>query len=460
MSNQKLWAGRFSQNSDAQADSFNTSLPFDCRMYREDILGSIAHCTMLGECSIIDSKDSALIIKTLKDILQDIDDGKLNFTEGEDIHMWTETELTRRIGVVGKRLHTARSRNDQVALDLRLYLRREIDHLADLLRTYANTLINLAEQNLTTYMPGYTHLQHAQPITLAHHLSAYVQMALRDLDRLKDCRRRLNVLPLGSCALATTTHPINRERVAALLGFDAVCENSLDGVSDRDFCAEFLADAAILMMHLSRLCEEIILWSTSEFSFIELSDAYSTGSSIMPQKKNPDMTELIRGKTGRVYGDLTALLTLMKGLPLAYNKDMQEDKENVFDAIDTVKACLGIISPVLSTATFHKDVMRNGASAGFAAATDLADYLVKHGMSFREAHEVIGTIVKDCITQGRVLEDLTAQDYQRYSALFGSDVTQAITLDTMVGGRDRTGGPAPKAVEQALMRAKKIINND
>ena len=382
----KMWAGRFTKEVDERVNDFNSSISFDARMYRYDIEGSMAHATMLGECGIIEKHESEKIVQGLKGILADIDEGKLQFDPtAEDVHMFVEAELTKRLGDTGKRLHTARSRNDQVALDVRMILRAETKEIIELVKKLEHTILDIAEKNLTTVMPGYTHLQRAQPITFAHHLMAYANMLLRDISRLEDSYKRTNIMPLGSGALASTTYPINRQRVCDLLGFDEITQNSLDGVSDRDFCIELCSAISLLMMHLSRFSEEIILWCSWEFKFIELDDAYATGSSIMPQKKNPDVTELIRGKTGRVYGDLNTLLVMMKGLPLAYNKDMQEDKEAIFDAIDTVKLCLKTFDPMLATMRVIPENMRNAAAKGFINATDCADYLVKKGMPFRDA---------------------------------------------------------------------------
>ena len=381
----KMWAGRFTKEVDERVNDFNSSISFDARMYRYDIEGSMAHATMLGECGIIEKHESEKIVQGLKGILADIDEGKLQFDPtAEDVHMFVEAELTKRLGDTGKRLHTARSRNDQVALDVRMILRAETKEIIELVKKLEHTILDIAEKNLTTVMPGYTHLQRAQPITFAHHLMAYANMLLRDISRLEDSYKRTNIMPLGSGALASTTYPINRQRVCDLLGFDEITQNSLDGVSDRDFCIELCSAISLLMMHLSRFSEEIILWCSWEFKFIELDDAYATGSSIMPQKKNPDVTELIRGKTGRVYGDLNTLLVMMKGLPLAYNKDMQEDKEAIFDAIDTVKLCLKTFDPMLATMRVIPENMRNAAAKGFINATDCADYLVKKGMPFRD----------------------------------------------------------------------------
>ena len=389
-----MWAGRFTKEIDETVNAFNSSIAFDGRMYRHDIQGSIAHATMLGDCGIISEEDSLTIIKGLKEILADIESGKLEMDmTAEDIHMFIEAELTKRYGDVGKRLHTSRSRNDQVALDIRLYLRDEIGEVKKLAVKLVETLCNLASRHLNTIMPGYTHLQRAQPVTFAHHLMAYAQMLLRDIDRLNDTGKRMNRCPLGSGALAGTTYPINRQETSDLLGFDAPLRNSLDGVSDRDSCVELANTLSLLMVHLSRFSEEIIMWCSWEFKFVELDDAYATGSSIMPQKKNPDITELIRGKTGRVIGDLTTLLTMLKGLPLAYNKDMQEDKEAIFDAVDNVKLCLKTFIPMLETMTVNKENMRNAAARGFINATDCADYLVKKGLPFRDAYKITGTLV-------------------------------------------------------------------
>lgn len=450
-----LWAGRFSKEIDAGVNTFNSSIAFDARMYRHDIQGSIAHATMLGDCEIITKEDSAQLVTGLEGILADLDSGALEFDpNAEDIHMFVEAELTRRCGDVGKRLHTSRSRNDQVALDLRLYLRDEIQAVRELVEKLCKTLVTLAQQHTETVMPGYTHLQCAQPVTFAHHLLAYVQMFLRDLGRLDDTAKRMNECPLGSGALAGTTYHIDRKQTASLLGFDAPMANSLDGVSDRDYCIE-LADAlSLIMMHLSRFSEEIILWCSWEFKFIELDDAFATGSSIMPQKKNPDITELIRGKTARVYGDLQTLLTMMKGLPLAYNKDMQEDKEAIFDAVDNVKLCLETFIPMLETMRVNRDNMRAAVAKGFINATDCADYLVKKGMPFRDAYKISGTLVAQCIEQGLMLETLPLEQYQKMTPLFTEDVYAAINLETCVRGRVSEGGPSPDAVAQQLGAVK------
>ncbi len=456
--NNKMWAGRSTKAVDSRVNDFNSSIKFDCRMYRQDIFGSIAHATMLGEQKIIDKSEAEKIVSELENILEDIENGNLVFDmEAEDIHMFIESVLTERIGDTGKRLHTARSRNDQVALDIRMYLKEEISEIISELNSLADVLIKLAEENRETIMSGYTHLQRAQPITFAHHLMAYVQMIIRDIDRLRDCYKRTNKMPLGSGALATTTYNINRNRVSEILGFDGITQNSLDGVSDRDFCIELASDISILMMHLSRFSEEIILWSSHEFKFIELDDAFSTGSSIMPQKKNPDVTELIRGKTGRVYGDLNTLLVMMKGTPLAYNKDMQEDKEAIFDAIDTVKLCLTTFIPMLSTMTICKENMRKAAAKGFINATDCADYLVKKGLPFRDAYKITGSLVAYCIKNDTVLEELKIDEYKQYSEIFEDDVFEAISLETCVNMRKVDGGPAPIAVTKQIANAKAVL---
>ncbi|MBE6860652.1 MAG: argininosuccinate lyase [Ruminococcus sp.] len=454
----KMWAGRFSKEVDETVNAFNSSIAFDGRMYRHDIQGSIAHATMLGDCGIITKEDSLAIIEGLKGILADIENGTLEFDmTAEDIHMFIEAELTNRLGDVGKRLHTSRSRNDQVAVDIRLYLRDEIEEIYALVKELAVSIYNLAKEHTETVMPGYTHLQRAQPITFAHHLLAYVQMLVRDLDRLKDTAKRMNYCPLGSGALAGTTYKINRKQTAELLGFTAPMANSLDGVSDRDFCVELNCALSLIMTHLSRFSEEIIMWCSWEFKFIELDDAYATGSSIMPQKKNPDITELIRGKTGRVNGDLVTLLTMLKGLPLAYNKDMQEDKEAIFDAIDNVKLCVKTFTPMLTTMRVNKENMRNAAAKGFINATDCADYLVKKGMPFRDAYKITGTLVAECISKDLTLETLPLESYQKMTELFTEDVYEAISLETCVKERKSEGGPAPDAVKLQLETAKQQL---
>ena len=456
----KLWGGRFTKQTDSFTDHFHSSISFDQRMYKEDITGSIAHAKMLGAQGIIPSEDSELIQKTLKEILADIEEGKVEFDEkAEDIHMNIETILISRIGDVGKRLHTGRSRNDQVALDIRMYVKEAITDIQHLLLNLEETLNNIAEKNTETIMPGYTHLQRAQPITFAHHVLAYVEMFKRDYDRLSDTYKRTNVLPLGSGALATTTYPLDRFMVAKELGFDSVTLNSLDGVSDRDFCIEFLNSLSILMMHLSRFCEEIILWSSHEFKFVELDDAYSTGSSIMPQKKNPDMAELIRGKTGRVYGYLMGLLTTMKGLPLAYNKDMQEDKEGVFAAIDTVKMCLPVFTNMVATMTVRKQNMYEATKGGFTNATDAADWLVKQGVPFRDAHAIIGQLVLYCINNNTSLDDLSLEEYKAISPVFDESVYDAIKVEKCVEARNVVGGPSKEYTSKLIADNKKYFEN-
>ncbi len=451
----KMWSGRFKAALNEQADTFNSSLPIDKRMYKHDIAGSIAHVTMLGEQNIIPREDADSIRESLAEILRDIESGKTEIAGAEDIHMFVEEELTKRLGQVGKKLHTGRSRNDQVALDIRLYMRDAIADIIALLGKLIQTLCSIAEQHTDTYMPAYTHMQKAQPTTLAHHFCAYCEMFLRDAERLSDCRKRVNVMPLGSGACTTTSYPINRERVAQLLDFPRVTQNSLDGVSDRDFAAEFLSVCSILMMHLSRFNEEIIYWASDEFGFVTPDDAFSTGSSIMPQKKNPDMNELIRGKTGRVFGDLVTLLTVMKGLPLAYNKDMQEDKEPVFDCEDTVKSCLTVFTALLPTLTFHKDVLFAGASGGYTAATDCADYLVKKGIPFRDAHKIVGQLVAYCADNGKRLDMLTGDEYRLFSPQFGDDILQVVSAPSMVAARGVVGGPSPATVKKEIAALQK-----
>lgn len=451
----KLWAGRFSKQEDERVNDFNSSIAFDARMAQHDIQGSIAHATMLGRQGIIEPAEAELIVQGLEGIARDLQTGALAIDPtAEDIHMFIEAELTSRLGDTGKRLHTARSRNDQVALDIRLYLRDQCQEIHALLLSYLDALTDQAAQHLESVMPGYTHLQRAQPITFAHHLMAYAQMALRDLQRLEQTQARMNIMPLGSGALAGTTYPIDRQLVKTLLAFDTVSANSLDGVSDRDFCIELASDISLIMMHLSRLSEEIILWCSWEFKFIELDDAFATGSSIMPQKKNPDVTELIRGKSGRVFGDLITLLTMMKGLPLAYNKDMQEDKEAIFDAVDTVKLCLSTLIPLLQTMRVNKENMRAAAAKGFINATDCADYLVKKGMPFRDAYKITSQLVAQCIAKQLTLETLPLADYQAASPVFDEDVYQAIALETCVKERKVEGGPSPEAVQKQVDAVK------
>ena len=454
----KMWAGRTSGDTNSIADDFNSSIRFDSRMYAQDITGSMAHAAMLGKMGIITEADADTLIDGLQGILDDLNTGKLEIDmTSEDIHMFVEQELTARLGDVGKKLHTARSRNDQVALDIRMYLRQQIDSISGLVKDLIAALTQQAENNKDAIMPGYTHLQRAQPITFGHHLMAYAMMLLRDLDRLQDCRRRMNQSPIGCCALAGTTYHTDREFEAKQLGFDGVCRNSLDGVSDRDFCAELMSDLAILMMHLSRLSEEIILWSSWEFKFVDLSDDFTTGSSIMPQKKNPDMAELVRGKTGRVYGDLMGLLTTLKGLPLAYNKDMQEDKESVFDACDTVIMCLQVFAPMVSSMKANRENMKLAAQKGFINATDLADYLVKKGMPFRSAYKISGQLVAQCIRENTVLEDLPLDAYKEYSELFDSDLYEEISLETCVNKRISQGGTSVASVEDQINYVKQQL---
>ena len=454
----KMWAGRTSGATDSIADDFNSSIRFDCRMYRQDITGSMAHAAMLGTQGIIAQKEADQLIDGLQEILTDLDSGALEFDMScEDIHMFVEQVLTQRLGDVGKKLHTARSRNDQVALDLRMYLREEIDEISALVKSVLEAVVLQAEANKEVILPGYTHLQRAQPILFSHHLMAYAMMLLRDLGRLADCRKRMNVSPIGSCALAGTTYDTDRRFEAEKLGFDGIALNSIDGVSDRDFCVELMSALSTLMMHLSRFSEEIILWASWEFKFVELSDAYTTGSSIMPQKKNPDMAELVRGKTGRVYGDLMAMLTTLKGLPLAYNKDMQEDKEAVFDAVDTVKMCLKVFAPMLATMTTRPDNMKKAAQGGFINATDLADYLVKKGMPFRSAYKISGQLVAKCIAEGCVLETLPLETYKQYSDLFAEDLYQDIDLLTCVQKRISEGGTSVQSVEAQIAYVKERL---
>ncbi|HHW07340.1 MAG TPA: argininosuccinate lyase [Clostridia bacterium] len=447
----KLWGGRFEKETNRLVEDFHSSISFDRRLYRQDILGSMAHARMLGKTGVLTPEETETLLQGLASLLQDIEADRVEFEVGaEDIHMNIEKLLTERVGEVGKKLHTARSRNDQVALGTRLYLREEINEICALLKDLQKTILALSAQHLETVMPGYTHLQKAQPITFAHHLMAYFQMFARDYERLQDCGKRADSLPLGSGALAGTTFPLDRDMVARELGFSRITQNSLDAVSDRDYILEFLAAASILMMHFSRLCEEIILWSSDEFRFVELDDAYSTGSSIMPQKKNPDVAELIRGKTGRVYGHLMGLLTVMKGLPLAYNKDMQEDKEALFDTVDTVTKCLLTLTPMLATMKVNRERMAQAARSGFTNATDVADYLAKKGVPFREAHAIVGQLVLKCIREGRVLEELTLEEYQAMSPAFAEDIYEAISIEACVARRKVPGGPAPEAVQAGI----------
>ena len=455
----KMWAGRFSKALDKEADDFNSSIHFDCKMYKQDIHGSIAHAAMLASCNIISDEDCSLIQKGLLEIEKDIDSGALPFDfDAEDIHMFIEAELTKRIGDVGKRLHTARSRNDQVALDVRLYMRDETNEIIELIKKLLCAILIQAEKNKDTILPGYTHLQRAQPIMFAHHLCAYAMMFIRDIGRLRDALKRMNVSPLGSCALAGTTYETDRNMVAGLLGFDSITLNSIDGVSDRDFCVELMSAFSLIMTHLSRFSEEVILWSSWEFKFVELDDSYTTGSSIMPQKKNPDMAELVRGKTGRVYGDLMAMLTTLKGLPLAYNKDMQEDKEAIFDSSETVKKCLSIFAPMIETMTVRKDKMYAAASEGFINATDLADYLVKKGQPFRTAYKTVGQLVGKCIAEKKTLETLTLTEYKEFDALFEDDLYAEIDLRNCAEKRISAGGTSIASIEVQIEYIKDFLN--
>ena len=454
----KLWGGRFQKNTDKKVDDFNSSIRFDSRMYRQDIKGSVAHAKMLGCQGIIPKSDSEKIVDGLLEILSDIESGKVEFLiDAEDIHMNIEKLLTDRIGDAGKRLHTGRSRNDQVALDIRMYLLDEYKEIREMILNLLKALVKLSKEHVDTIMPGYTHLQKAQPITFSHHLMAYFEMFKRDLSRLDDWKKRCNIMPLGSGALAGTTYPLDREFVKDELGFDAVTMNSLDGVSDRDFAIELSGVLSVIMMHLSRFSEELILWSSHEFSFVEMDDAYSTGSSIMPQKKNPDVAELIRGKTGRVYGHLMGLLTTMKGLPLAYNKDMQEDKEPIFDAVDTVKLCLPVFCDMILTMTVKKDNMLKGAKGGFTNATDAADYLVKKGMPFREAHEVVGKLVFYAISKDKALDEISLSEYKEFSPIIEEDIFDAISMETCVNDRKVIGGPSKEIVLNAISEAEKFL---
>ncbi len=454
-----MWEGRFSKKLDERTNDFNSSIKFDHRMYKQDIKGSIAHSKMLSKQGIIKEEESKEIIEGLNGILQDIENGKLEFDpNAEDIHMFIEAELTKRIGDNGKKLHTARSRNDQVALDIRMYLKEEVEELNEKLKKLTNTFVKKAEENIYTIMPGYTHMQRAQPITFAHHLMAYVQMFLRDIERLNETYKRIDVSPIGSCALAGTTYPLDRDFEAKELGFSKITDNSLDGVSDRDFIIELLSDISIIMMHLSRISEEIILWCSWEFKFIELDDSFATGSSIMPQKKNPDITELIRGKTGRVYGDLFTMLTVMKGTPLAYNKDMQEDKEAIFDALDTVNLCIDTLDPLIKTMIVKKENMRNAAAKGFINATDCADYLTLKGIPFRDAYKIVGNLVKYCIDNNTTLKELDINIYKKFSDLFDEDIYEEINLVNCVNKRNVKGGPASEQVIKQIEKVKEKLN--
>ncbi len=456
----KLWGGRFSENTDDRAFAFNESLSFDRRLYKEDITGSIAHVTMLGKCGVLTDEETDLIAGALSGILSDIESGELFISEGaEDIHSFVEGVLTERIGEAGKKLHTGRSRNDQVALDMKLYVRNTIDVISGELHSLLETLYGLIKTNTGTFMPGFTHLQKAQSVSLSHHLSAYFEMFLRDRERLTSIRARLNTCPLGSGALAGTTYPLDRNMTAALLEFDAPTRNSMDSVSDRDYLIEFLNALSIIMMHLSRFCEEIIIWNSNEYRFIELDDKYSTGSSIMPQKKNPDIAELIRGKTGRVYGDLMALLTVMKAIPLAYDKDMQEDKEAAFDAIDTVMSSIEMFNGMLSTARFNKEIMENSARGGFTNATDVADYLVRKGVPFRDAHAVSGRLVLKCIDKDCALDDLSLEEFKEENPAFEEDIYDAISLKTCVEARKTYGACSEESMKEIISFYEDYLKN-
>lgn len=455
----KLWGGRFTKETNQLVHNFNASLSFDQKFYQEDIEGSIAHVTMLAEQGIISKEDKDGIITGLKGIREDIDNGTLEFDgTHEDIHSFVEAHLIERIGEAGKRLHTGRSRNDQVALDMKLYTRKEMQEMNELLKNLLNSLLSIMKENTDTIMPGFTHLQKAQPITLAHHMGAYFEMFKRDRSRIADGLARMNYCPLGSGALAGTTYPLNRERTAQLLGFTGPTLNSMDSVSDRDYLIEFLNDMSIIMMHLSRFCEEIITWNTNEYQFVEIDDSYSTGSSIMPQKKNPDIAELVRGKTGRVYGALMSLLTTMKSLPLAYNKDMQEDKEFVFDAIDTTKGCIVLFNGMLDTMSFCKDNMRASAEGGFTNATDAADYLVNHGVPFRDAHGIIGQLVLYCIDKNISLGEMTLEEYKAISPVFEEDIFDAISMETCVEKRNTIGAPGPQAMKEVIAACEEYLS--
>ena len=454
----QLWGGRFTKETDQLVYNFNASITFDQKFYKQDIEGSIAHVTMLAKQGILTSQERDDIVKTLKEIADDVENGKLEITsEYEDIHSFVEANLIDRLGDTGKKLHTGRSRNDQVALDMRLYTREEVLHTDELLKELLETILKIMEENTETIMPGFTHLQKAQPITLAHHMGAYFEMFRRDRSRLHDIYERMNYCPLGSGALAGTTYPLDREYTAELLGFYGPTLNSMDGVSDRDYLIEYLSACATIMMHLSRFSEEIIIWNTNEYQFVELDDAYSTGSSIMPQKKNPDIAELVRGKTGRVYGALMSLLTTMKGIPLAYNKDMQEDKELSFDAMDTVKGCIALFTGMLATMKFNKDKMRASANNGFTNATDAADYLVKHGVPFRDAHGIIGRIVLYCIERGIAIDDMSLEELKAICPIFEEDIYQEISMETCVNNRLTVGAPGKKAMEEVIAKEKDYL---
>ena len=454
----KLWGGRFTKETDAAVNAFNASLPFDRRLYEQDIRGSIAHVTMLAAQGILTHDEKLQIITGLNNILEDLASGSLIFDEtSEDIHSFVEANLIARIGDAGKKLHTGRSRNDQVALDMRLYTRDQIEETDALLKELLSTILQVMDENVNTYMPGFTHLQKAQPVTLAHHLGAYYEMFSRDRSRLADCRRRMNYCPLGAGALAGTTYPLDRELTASLLGFDGPTRNSMDSVADRDYLVEFISDLSLIMLHLSRFSEEFTIWNSNEYGFIELDDTFSTGSSIMPQKKNPDIAELVRGKTGRVYGALISLLTVMKGLPLAYNKDMQEDKEMAFDAMDTAKNCIHLFAGMLATTTFNKEVMERSATRGFTNATDAADYLVNKGVPFRDAHGIVGQLVLLCLDRGISLDELPLAEYQEISPVFAEDIYEAISLKTCVEKRVTLGAPGPEVMRKVIAEYKEEL---
>ena len=454
----QLWGGRFTKETDQLVYNFNASISFDKKLYAQDIRGSIAHVMMLAKQEILTETEKQQIIEGLEGILDDVEKGKLEITDKyEDIHSFVEANLIDRIGDAGKKLHTGRSRNDQVALDMKLYTRDEIAQIDQLLKTLLRTILGIMQENTETIMPGFTHLQKAQPITLAHHMGAYFEMFKRDHERMRDISKRMNTCPLGSGALAGTTYPLDRDYTAKLLGFDGPTLNSMDGVSDRDYLLELLSALSIVMMHLSRFCEEVIIWNSNEYQFVEIDDAYSTGSSIMPQKKNPDIAELVRGKTGRVYGALTSLLTTMKGIPLAYNKDMQEDKEMSFDAIDTAKGCIALFTGMLSTMQFKKDNMHASAKNGFTNATDAADYLVNHGVPFRDAHGIVGQLVLYCIEKNIALDDMSLEEYKAISPVFEEDIYDAISMETCVNKRLTTGAPGKVAMEQVIQIYKQYI---
>lgn len=454
----KLWGGRFTKEENQLVHNFNESLSFDQKFYKQDIQGSLAHVKMLGKQGIITTDEMNDIIKGLESIRVDLDNGTLQFDNSEDIHSFVEAHLIERIGDAGKKLHTGRSRNDQVALDMKLYTRHEVEEINDLLKTLLNSLLKVMEENTETFMPGFTHLQKAQPITLAHHFGAYFEMFKRDRSRLDDIHKRMNLCPLGSGALAGTTYPLDREYTANLLGFDGPTLNSMDSVSDRDYLIEFLSALSTIMMHLSRFCEEICIWNSNEYCFVNIDDSYSTGSSIMPQKKNPDIAELIRGKTGRVYGALASILTTMKGIPLAYNKDMQEDKELSFDAIDTVKGCIVLFTGMIDTMTFNKDIMEASTKNGFTNATDAADYLVNHGVPFRDAHGIVGQLVLFCEEKGIALDDMTLDEYKAISPVFEDDIYDAISLETCVDKRTTIGAPGPDAMKKVIEIYKEYLS--